>query len=100
MKQIYANLVDLDDVANRIDMHASRAVFILSIIQDETRKMNPETCEELDARMTLERYMRFSDVISDYLSILEDEATALCDLVETLFEDAKRKPPVDKNGMC
>lgn len=84
MSQIFAKCNDLDDVTTRIGMHISRALLIDSVRTDEVGGVHPDTSGEIDVRYTLRQTVEFSEIIFDYLHMLEQEAEELRGLVDEL----------------
>ena len=89
MPQAFAKYVDLDDVATRIELHSSHALFICSVLREETDEVDPKTCQSWEASYTLERSNNFSEVIADYLYMLSDEAAELRTLLDEMHECMK-----------
>lgn len=97
MSQAFAKYVDLDDVATRIGMHVSRALLVESVRTDEAGGVNPETASESDIRYAFRQTTEFSEIIFDYLHMLEQETEELRGLVDELrvcfLGDNKEKNP-------
>ncbi|MGM9616283.1 hypothetical protein [Butyricicoccus sp.] len=86
MSQAFAEYVDLDDVATRMELHSSRALFVHSVLREETDNVDPKTCQSWEASLTLARSNNFSEVIADYLCMLSAEAAELRTLVDEMHE--------------
>ncbi|MDD6611345.1 MAG: hypothetical protein PUE91_03975 [Clostridiales bacterium] len=89
MSQAFTKYVDLDDVATRIELHSLRALFIHSVLREETDEVDPKTCQSWEASCTLARSNNFSEVIADYLYMLSDEAAELRTLLDEMNECMK-----------
>lgn len=89
MSQAFAKCNDLDDVTTRIGMHISRALFVDSVRANEAGGVHPKTSSEIDVRYAFRQTTEFSEIIFDYLHMLEQEAKELRRLVDELSIDLR-----------
>lgn len=75
---------ELDELAIRIGMHVSRAQLIESVRVDEVGNVDPDKSEPCMVGLAFRWTTDLSEIISDYLDMLQKEAEELRNLVDEL----------------
>lgn len=89
MAKKFNKYVDLDNAVGLLELYASRASLVNSVMTDETGNIDPQNCEDWRVRLCLARSIEFSEIIFDYLIMIKGEAEKLRVLVDELYAARK-----------
>ena len=91
------NLSDLDGVRVELSDYVNRAVFIYSVMKNETDKINLPESKEWEVKAAAERTTVYSEIIFDYLWMLKEKVDELSNMVDKLYDCDRRGSESDEN---
>lgn len=91
------NLSDLDGVRVELSDYVNRAVFIYSVMKNETDKINLPESKAWEVKAAAERTTVYSEIIFDYLWMLKEKVDELSNIVDELYDCDRRGSESDEN---
>lgn len=95
--KMFEKLSNLEDVRTQMSDYANRAVFIYSVMKNETDKINLYESEAWKVKATAERTAVYSEIIFDYLWMLKEKVDELSNMIEELYACDRRGSKSDEN---
>lgn len=94
---MFEKLSNLEEVHTQMNEYVNRAIFIYSVMKDETDKINLSESEAWRVKATAERTTVYSEIIFDYLWMLKEKVDELSNLVEDLYACDRKGSKSDEN---